>query len=614
MPDGRVYELADRFKRDLLARDARAQRVVIDAYGNAYERIQREARRFIELLEREALSEGVSVAEVARLNPSWPFMAERLDRFSDQVARALADVVDGVASELPAAQREAVEMALEHAERLTLEGALARLDPALATDARVGLRAAWDRLNTDALEYLVGTLADGTPVASVLHNASIQGAAALRDALLGEFVLGHGPRQAAARVRAMIGGDLVHALKITRTEFIRAYRLANRDAFRANRTVVGGWLWHASLDGRSCLGCVAKHGSFHESDEVLSDHVQGRCAMLPQTPPWSVLARDLEASGALDSEAAARLSHVPDNFPDVRTGASWLADQSLETQIKLMGRTRTAVYRDGIPLNDLVVETVDPTWGRSVRPKPLRDLFDGDGSRLAVYRERGFGLERAAAGVVPVSARLSNIVGDDGFRAVVTDTLAIIDRVHSDGFLPQIPVRAQPGADFYGAYHHLKGGRAVSILVNTDPTENPFPHLSLVHETGHLIDHYGIGSGGRRFASEIRDTALDDWWTRVQSSRAVRDLTRILEDHVDLQGVPLSLDEVTLARYLLRPKELFARSYAQWVVSKSGDHVLAAELATVLQTHGRMRVQWEADDFEATVDALDALFKNKGWL
>ena len=66
--------------------------------------------------------------------------------------------------------------------------------------------------------------------------------------------------------------------------------------------------------------------------------------------------------------------------------------------------------------------------------------------------------------------------------------------------------------------------------------------------------------------------------------------------------------------YLLNPKELWARSYAQYIAKKSGNATMLAQLDSVRNSdpfYGSR--QWQDADFEAIASAIDALFKDKGW-
>jgi hypothetical protein len=108
--------------------------------------------------------------------------------------------------------------------------------------------------------------------------------------------------------------------------------------------------------------------------------------------------------------------------------------------------------------------------------------------------------------------------------------------------------------------------------------------LALLHELGHAVDHLVLGSG-RRFGSET--SRLASWWHAVESSRAFERLA-VADD----------------GWYWRSPREAFARSFAQWVSSRSGDGILLAELERRAAGAGR---QWTEGDFAQIGRALDAV-------
>ena len=68
--------------------------------------------------------------------------------------------------------------------------------------------------------------------------------------------------------------------------------------------------------------------------------------------------------------------------------------------------------------------------------------------------------------------------------------------------------------------------------------------------------------------------------------------------------------------YVLRPEELFARAYAQWVGWKSGSPTMKSELNDTLRAASlRQRLrQWPHDEFLPIASAMDRLFERAGWL
>lgn len=104
------------------------------------------------------------------------------------------------------------------------------------------------------------------------------------NAILGGVKLGRNPRIIASDIQKAFGVGLSDALRTTRTAQLYAYREATRAGYIANSNIVKGWIWDATLDERTCMSCLAMHGSIHGLEEILNDHHCGRCGMLPYIP------------------------------------------------------------------------------------------------------------------------------------------------------------------------------------------------------------------------------------------------------------------------------------------------------------------------------------------
>lgn len=209
----------------------------------------------------------------------------------------------------------------------------------------------------------------------------------------------------------------------------------------------------------------------------------------------------------------------------------------------------------------------------------------------------------------PVSAALQipAPMANDLLRTAV----AIIDSVHTDGALPTLPaeVKANLGAS-YGMY---SPGVRVEVL-----SSGPWPLLTSLHEIGHFLDHYGIGTPGQ-FAS-ISDPVLDAWKQAVDASATVQRLCLIIAQSTvtgtDARGRPILIPlRPGYIAYLLDPWELWARSYAQYIAGSSANAEALRQLNICrnemeLQAIGR---QWPDNDFAAIAQAIEAVLKGLGW-
>ena len=214
---------------------------------------------------------------------------------------------------------------------------------------------------------------------------------------------------------------------------------------------------------------------------------------------------------------------------------------------------------------------------------------------------------------VPISRALEirpGIANDD-----LREAVAAINRVHGTGDLPSIPM-AMRGVLVNSAGEPVDGlfsadetpdGRylAQSIQIRSGASHRP---LVTLHEIGHFLDLHGLP--GSRFASaDTKVSPLADWRRAVLQSRAVGVLAAVgqVENPVVRQR----------AERLIVVEELWARSYAQFVVIRGGTEALRESLRA-LRRHesGDLSLprQWDDDDFVDIEIAIDQLFRRLGWI
>lgn len=209
--------------------------------------------------------------------------------------------------------------------------------------------------------------------------------------------------------------------------------------------------------------------------------------------------------------------------------------------------------------------------------------------------------EAAAAAKAPVSAA-ANISARSPVKGYVDDALAAIDSVHTDGTLPQTTVNGDMrGTRYLGFYSSSEDLVAVS-------STGPWPRLTAAHEFGHMLDYKGIpGAGATSLGASATDNPMHGWWTAITSTEAYKQL---------LDVAPLLPPRARA--YVLNPKELWARSYAQFIATEAGDATLGAELDAMLahQVNAKRRLiplQWQPDDFTVVAEAIQALIVDLGW-
>ncbi len=221
-------------------------------------------------------------------------------------------------------------------------------------------------------------------------------------------------------------------------------------------------------------------------------------------------------------------------------------------------------------------------------------------------------------GLRPVTDALLVEIADPAGRRKVEAGIAAVTRVHSVEGLPRIPVRETTIREDEGRFvpRPKRGGgglTADSILVNVSKWR---PDWIVVHEIGHFLDLDGLTSSGY-YTSEQEPGGRA--WELVQA--IVRELMETtncrligkLREEVAERGDKAAIEQTD---YLLEPKEMFARAYAQYIAWRSADDVLFERLDRLL-THENPRWrlrQWPHAQYLPLVERFDTLFESLGWL
>jgi len=285
----------------------------------------------------------------------------------------------------------------------------------------------------------------------------------------------------------------------------------------------------------------------------------------------------------------------------------WLKSQSVTKQNQILGRGKGWMLREGL----LTQSAINTPWS------VLKQRLDKQGIDLPVFRIEGPLVEvtQSSGRIAPVSAALDVIE----FKQISDRVLRNIDSVHSDGALPLIPVKrttTREGSGAFGMYQRTRpenGDQAVKIALNH---RSPHPEFTLAHEIGHFIDHKGLP--GSYMSSEYHP-ALEKWRKTVEASPEVQWIQQLYDGKstVVVEGNIYRIPKKHLS-YLLRKREIWARSYAQWIAKKSGDTRLLDQLKDEINQDAKREIplpgQWRDENFEPIAEAIEALFKEMGWL
>jgi hypothetical protein len=223
------------------------------------------------------------------------------------------------------------------------------------------------------------------------------------------------------------------------------------------------------------------------------------------------------------------------------------------------------------------------------------------------------------ANIRPADSDLSKLLKAESktLQRVISPVLSHIDAIHRVPALPSIPVVRERSELKPGAYEYIKSsGRPVKIGVQPNSLT---PRLTFAHEVWHFIEHQGIGTIG------VYETETDPRLRPILAAARSSDTARYLKILQRRQRWPLDLADGSRANkdidrryveYLLQGRELLARGYAQYVAAKSGDPVMADELARIRRRPARSIYypeQWDDDEFGAIAAAFDRVILEFGW-
>ena len=312
---------------------------MVRAYGGVWQRL----RVAIESLAKQ-YNDAAAVND--EISPSWVFEFNRLYNLQRQTEAEMRHFIDAAEARIVENEREAVAAAGQH------------FDELMTVSAGPGVVGRWDRLPVEAVSDLVGFTADGSPLRELLDELGTDASQKVRDGLIQGLALGQNPRQVARAIRGELGGNLVRALRIARTEQLRSYREATRRNYEANSDIIAGWRWLAAKQPRTCAMCLAMDGTFHTLDEHLDDHPNGRCAYVP-------VLRGEEGDG-----------------PQWETGAEWLEKSNEDIQRQVLGDAGYEAYKAGaVTLRDYVGQKHDKDWGSTRYARSLKEILGKEGAQ-----------------------------------------------------------------------------------------------------------------------------------------------------------------------------------------------------------------------------------------
>lgn len=200
-------------------------------------------------------------------------------------------------------------------------------------------------------------------------------------------------------------------------------------------------------------------------------------------------------------------------------------------------------------------------------------------------------------------------------RRLLGQVASSIDAVHGDGRLARMSVRLgrlDDGID--GLYEDFIRRITINLA-------GPYPRMAMLHEIGHLVDarafegHRGVA---HRPAS-IRLALFAGWRAAVSQSSVFESFLVIAEGLRQRIARNTASDEdredLVFIDYLTDVRELWARSYVQYIAVQATDDRLVSEwrLYQGEDAGSGLPQQWDDAGFEPIAQAIDHVFRQQGW-
>jgi hypothetical protein len=242
--------------------------------------------------------------------------------------------------------------------------------------------------------------------------------------------------------------------------------------------------------------------------------------------------------------------------------------------------------------------TQSPQWGKSFFQQSLK-------AALAEARREGYGV--AAGGPLPSSIAIGPKIqiSQPEKGKHLARVLGLIDDLHGDGPLHDLPMRFANDPINMGSFWRTNPPHATAqrITISTHFPSISGQEFTFAHELGHYLDLQGMRSKTGWFGSEAKDF-----------SPSMTKLFDLLLDSPEIRALKAS-KRSNHRNYLLRRREIWARAYAQYVATRTGDPGLLAGLEDWRTMRGiNGFAQWTDDSFEPIMKAIDELFLELGWL
>jgi hypothetical protein len=564
-----VIETADSFRSQLARLETAATSDLLSAYRGVTNRLEDKITVLMARFE-QLESQGRLTPENVRKLATWGSL---LNQIEDEITKygGYVDTQNRVAAQ------KSIDLAGKHSQLLT--ATYFNDNPQLLK----AFNATWDRLPNESIETLLGFLQSDSQLSQNLNRTLGTSAAEnFASKLIEGIALGYNPNKINSLINQSLSEPLTWSLNSVRTTQNYAYRESTRANYVNNSEILGGWKWYAALDGRVCLSCVNQHGREFPLNDRLNDHHQGRCTQIP----------------ILDRPERFGLKPL-----EIEQGEKWFNKLSKTEQVERMGIDRYAAYKAGkFKFSDLSQKYQNDTFGEMLKEASLKTLLSKASKSKPKKPVQPPTNLKSTADVFRLDSSL-----DKRLTQASKEALALIDQVH------QFPKNADriPVSELSDARKGVQGQYNVANRT-IELSEKAFlPKETLIHEIGHFIDYALIGND---FTAVETSKKLDQWRNAVSNSTAYKTLVDMSfnpDKYTRDYGLAGKVKpDVQYTSYLMQLDECFARSYAQYILTKVGKDSLFDETRQD-QLYGSK--QWDSKDFEPILKAFDKLFEGLQW-
>jgi len=179
------------------------------------------------------------------------------------------------------------------------------------------------------------------------------------------------------------------------------------------------------------------------------------------------------------------------------------------------------------------------------------------------------------------------------------EAIALMDSIHGDGNLPDLPVLKNNSMNAQGMFSYSFLGRVgtkIQLAKSANCTAG-----TLWHEIGHFLDYNGLARNG--FQSNLINTEFS---TIVDLANNTTEIQNIKSE------LYISKDDKD---YYLDRREIFARAYAQFMATKTGHKGAMDEISRIVSRQSWIKnIQWSESSFEPILKQFETSFEKIGWM